>query len=213
MKVSELLSHQGGLSHWNSNYFDVSFFESMPKDPYLQDYFSAILSEQEPNWQLKEGVFGYHTLSVGFYVNELLKRVDPKHRTIQRFFKEEIADPFSIDFHMGLPRVASIEDRVARLYNTSLPNSPKATQRTIPERDSHAHRAYTILKNFSPWRARYLEIPSAIGFVICLIVVVLSSDILCLRRMQVVLLNYLHCYLVQQLMDKLSSREEKSLKR
>ena len=35
---------------------------------------------------------GYHALTYGLYVDELLRRVDPKHRTMQRFIKEEIAD-------------------------------------------------------------------------------------------------------------------------
>ena len=37
---------------------------------------------------------GYHALTYGLYVDELLRRVDPKHRTMQQFIREEIADTF-----------------------------------------------------------------------------------------------------------------------
>jgi CubicO group peptidase (beta-lactamase class C family) len=46
---------------------------------------------------------GYHALSLGWYEAELLRRVDPQHRTLGRFFQEEIARPLGIEFYIGLP--------------------------------------------------------------------------------------------------------------
>lgn len=55
---------------------------------------------------------GYHAQSLGWYESQLLRRVDPKGRTIGRFFAEEIAEPLGVEFHIGLP--ASVDmDRVA----------------------------------------------------------------------------------------------------
>src|SRR5947199_7338528 len=44
----------------------------------------------------------YHALSLGFYEGELLRRVDPQHRTLGRFFHDEIASPLGIDLYLRL---------------------------------------------------------------------------------------------------------------
>ncbi len=35
----------------------------------------------------------YHGVTMGMYANELVKRVDPKRRTLWKFFEEEFAKP------------------------------------------------------------------------------------------------------------------------
>jgi CubicO group peptidase (beta-lactamase class C family) len=42
-------------------------------------------------------------MTVGLYMQELIRRTDPAHRTLGRFFDEEIALPLGIDFYIGLP--------------------------------------------------------------------------------------------------------------
>lgn len=37
---------------------------------------------------------GYHTLTYGLYADQLVRRVDPKHRSLGDFFQQEIAQPF-----------------------------------------------------------------------------------------------------------------------
>lgn len=37
---------------------------------------------------------GYHALTFGWLVDQLIRRIDPKHRSVARFFREEIAIPF-----------------------------------------------------------------------------------------------------------------------
>ena len=36
---------------------------------------------------------GYHGVTLGFYQDALLKRVDTEHRSLSQFFDEEIAKP------------------------------------------------------------------------------------------------------------------------
>ena len=36
---------------------------------------------------------GYHITTIAMYMNELIRRVDPKHRPLHQFFKEEFAEP------------------------------------------------------------------------------------------------------------------------
>ena len=37
---------------------------------------------------------GYHALTKGFYENELVKILDPGHRSMRQFFQEEVTDAF-----------------------------------------------------------------------------------------------------------------------
>jgi CubicO group peptidase (beta-lactamase class C family) len=46
---------------------------------------------------------GYHAVTVGLYMQEIFRRVDPAHRTLGRFFRQEIAGPLGLDFFIGLP--------------------------------------------------------------------------------------------------------------
>ena len=36
---------------------------------------------------------GYHSVSIGLYHDQIVRRVDPKRRSLAQFFKEELADP------------------------------------------------------------------------------------------------------------------------
>ena len=42
-------------------------------------------------------------MTIGLYMQELIRHVDPAHRTLGRFFAEEIAKPLQIEFYIGLP--------------------------------------------------------------------------------------------------------------
>src|SRR5205814_9657048 len=60
---------------------------------------------------------GYHALTFGYLVGELVRRVTG--RPLERFFREEIAGPLGLDFHLGLP-----EAEEARLAPTLRPEMP-----------------------------------------------------------------------------------------
>ena len=36
---------------------------------------------------------GYHGFTIAMYMNELIMRVDPEHRRLETFFREEFAEP------------------------------------------------------------------------------------------------------------------------
>jgi CubicO group peptidase (beta-lactamase class C family) len=58
-------------------------------------------------------------MSIGLYMQEIIRRVDPSHRTLGRFFHEEIARPLGIEFYIGLP--PEIPDtRVAKVKTLSV---------------------------------------------------------------------------------------------
>ena len=92
--VRQLLSHQAGLSA-----IDESMDISTLADP---DLVAAALAKQAPAWD-PGTKHGYHGISLGWYESELIRRVDPHHRTIGEYFADEIAEPLDIEFYIGLP--------------------------------------------------------------------------------------------------------------
>ncbi|VDK46639.1 unnamed protein product [Gongylonema pulchrum] len=58
---------------------------------------SKILESQKPNWTPGQGV-GYHAMTFGWLVDQLVRRIDPKKRSLAQFFKEEIAQPHGKSF-------------------------------------------------------------------------------------------------------------------
>ena len=42
-------------------------------------------------------------MMIGLYVQELIRHVDPSHRTLGRFFHDEMAKPLNLEFYIGLP--------------------------------------------------------------------------------------------------------------
>jgi hypothetical protein len=61
----------------------------------------------------------YHAISLGFYEGEPVRRTDPAHRSLGRFFHEEIATPLGFEFYLGLPD-AIPHERLAPLEPPSL---------------------------------------------------------------------------------------------
>lgn len=72
------------------------------------DYMIRRLEEEEPFWGPGTR-HGYHAVTFGFTVGELVRRISG--RSLGTFFREEIAGPLGIEFWVGLP--AELEPRVA----------------------------------------------------------------------------------------------------
>jgi CubicO group peptidase (beta-lactamase class C family) len=92
--VRQLLSHQAGLFA-----LDERLDRSIVADP---DRLAVVLARQKPAWEPGTRQ-AYHGITLGFYESELLRRVDPRHRTLGRFFQDELADPLGLDFYIRLP--------------------------------------------------------------------------------------------------------------
>ena len=52
------------------------------------------LEQQSALWFIAGTKHGYHTISLGLYMNEVIKRADPKGRPIWVVFDEDIAQKF-----------------------------------------------------------------------------------------------------------------------
>lgn len=107
--VRQLLGHQAGLFA-----FDEQVDKSVIAD---LDRLAVVLARQKPVW--KPGTRqAYHALTLGFYESELLRRVDPHHRSLGQFFQDEIASPLGLDFYINLPESIP-NSRLAMLANPS----------------------------------------------------------------------------------------------
>jgi len=104
--VRQLLSHQAGLCA-----IDAPLTLTDLADP---DRVAAAIGAQAPAWTPGDQ-HGYHGITLGWYESELLRRVDPDHRTIGRYFADEVARPLGLDFWIGLPDDIPAE-RVAVLH-------------------------------------------------------------------------------------------------
>jgi CubicO group peptidase (beta-lactamase class C family) len=92
--VRQLLSHQAGL---------FAIDEPVGRDDLADfDRLAVILARQKPAWEAGTRQ-AYHALTLGFYEGELIRRVDPRHRSLGRFFQDEIAVPLGLDAYIGLP--------------------------------------------------------------------------------------------------------------
>jgi CubicO group peptidase (beta-lactamase class C family) len=88
--VRWLLSHRAGLQA----------LRTMLPPETLYDWraMCAALAEAEPC--LPPGTLGYHPVTFGWLVGELVRRADG--RSLGRFLREEIAEPLGADLHVGL---------------------------------------------------------------------------------------------------------------
>ena len=68
------------------------------------------LADTKPEWPIGS-THGYHAVTYGFLAGELVRRVDPEHRSIGRFVQDEIAGPLDVEFYIGLPE--ELEPRVS----------------------------------------------------------------------------------------------------
>lgn len=92
--VRQLLAHQAGLFA-----LDVPLDKSLVSD---LDRLAAVLARQKPAWEPGTRQ-AYHAITLGFYEGELLRRVDPQHRSLGQFFQDEIATPLRLAFYIRLP--------------------------------------------------------------------------------------------------------------
>jgi CubicO group peptidase (beta-lactamase class C family) len=113
--VRHLLNHQAGLP---------AVREPLPPGCFYDwALMTDALAREEPFW--RPGTRnGYHGLTFGFLVGEVIRRVSG--RTLGRFFADEVAGPLGLDFWIGLPE--EHEGRVA----PTIPADPPGPGDPVP---------------------------------------------------------------------------------
>ncbi|MCP9261704.1 Beta-lactamase domain-containing protein 2 [Dirofilaria immitis] len=92
--VGWIMNHRAGLAAFNE--------QITKKDAFDHEKIAEIIVRQKPNW-IPGTKTGYHAITYGWLVDQIIRHVDLKHRGIGTFFREEVAEKFGIDFHFGLP--------------------------------------------------------------------------------------------------------------
>ena len=113
--VRWLLTHQVGLP---------AIRKVLPPETlYDWDAMCAALAETEPWWEPGKQ-HGYHPMTFGFLVGEVIRRV--ANKSVGTMFREEIAEPLGADFHIGLG--AEHHHRVSPLIGSLIQTSSSSRQ-------------------------------------------------------------------------------------
>ncbi|KAL3418238.1 Beta-lactamase domain-containing protein 2-like protein 1 [Phlyctema vagabunda] len=128
IEVRHILSHTSGVSGWESpmSKMDMyNFEESVQK-----------LAEQKPWWEAGTAS-GYHSLTFGFLIGELVRRVTGK--TLKGFIADELATPASADFQLG------VRDNDIRRTSHIVPylTTPSAMSSSEPDSTSIAFKSFS----------------------------------------------------------------------
>ena len=107
--VRQLMMHRAGLPVFERKLGDDELFDHdararfLERQPQIPELFAPELAGEDWRTGRPAPPQAYHAVSRGLYSSELLRRVDPKHRSLGVFFRDEIARPLMIDFWIGLP--------------------------------------------------------------------------------------------------------------
>jgi CubicO group peptidase (beta-lactamase class C family) len=138
--VHMMLDHSVGVPSWHE--------PLKPGGAFDWDYMAERLAAEEPWW--KPGTRnGYHMISFGWTVGELVRRVSGK--SLGTFFQDEIAKPLGIDFWIGTPE--SVEPRVAPIlqYVAKAGEAPGAfVQALLDDRESLQAKSWLNTGGFDP---------------------------------------------------------------
>ena len=108
--VRQLLNHRAGLAAVRKPLAPETIFD--------WDAMCQALVEQEPWWP-PGTQHGYHAATFGWLVGELVRRISGK--SLGTFFRDELAGPLDLDFHIGLDEVH--DRRVAPLTAVAQPEA------------------------------------------------------------------------------------------
>lgn len=168
--IRQLLAHQAGLCA-----IDVPLSVGDLAD---LTYVDAVVAAQTPHWQAGE-YQGYHTYSMGWYMNGLMRHIDPYGRSIGQFLKDEIAKPLGLDMRLSLANespaeIKDIEGRLAHFYAPvpllsairNLGQLNRQFARAFIKRGSLTQRSFASpkMRGYEDWNQRPLrsiELPSS----------------------------------------------------
>ena len=82
--------------------------------------------------------YRYHAVTIGFLGGELVRRVDPLHRSFGTFVREELSMPIDSELHIGIPaenidvhqRIAPLVRKSSVKFEEVLPEMDEVTELT-----------------------------------------------------------------------------------
>jgi len=116
--VAQAVSHQAGIPAVDT---PLTLEQALAWDPIVE-----ALAAQAPLWELGSG-HGYHALTYGWIVGELLRRVTGKRPG--DLLAVEASEPLGLDLWFGLPE--SEEPRVSRIVGADPPTDPEVLKMAL----------------------------------------------------------------------------------
>ena len=107
--VGMILNHTAGLPALKTPVQEDGFYD--------WEYMTDLLENEEPFWNPGEET-GYHMMTTGWLIGELIRRISGK--SLGKFFNDEVSSPFNLEYWIGLPQ--SEVGRVAKV--TPFTSSP-----------------------------------------------------------------------------------------
>ncbi|CAD5232168.1 unnamed protein product [Bursaphelenchus xylophilus] len=92
--VEMILHHQAGLC-----LYEEPVTLEIASDPKAM---AKLIERQKPSWT-PGTKSGYHAVSFGWLVDQIVRHVDERGRGMADYIREEITEPYNIDFFLGLP--------------------------------------------------------------------------------------------------------------
>lgn len=106
--VGQLLSHQAGL---------LGIPGGVPEEVLLDSRkYAALLAEIPSYWPLGQHIVGYHCLSMGALMEELVRRVTGQE--LQEIYEQRIRGPLGVDAYLGQPEELEERYRPTQIINT-----------------------------------------------------------------------------------------------
>jgi len=90
--VGMILNHTAGLPAFATTVEQGGFFD--------WEYMIDLLENEEPFW-IPGKKTGYHMMTTGWLIGELIKRVTGK--SLGEFFNDEVSKPYNLEYWIGLP--------------------------------------------------------------------------------------------------------------
>lgn len=154
--VRWLLSHRAGLPAIRQDMPQHSLFN-------WQTFIQA-LEETEP-WWVPGTQHGYHALTFGYLVGEVIRRISGK--SVGQFLHTEVAEPLGADFFIGVPEAQDTRAAVTIPDLPPLPGDKTILDKILSDPTSMTTRVFTNpsrgpdVRNTRAWRAA--EIPATNG--------------------------------------------------
>ena len=89
IKISDVCQHRAGLA----NFPEAPFIKDTWTENIKTNNLGALIEKLEPTYpQLEKhgSKCEYHAFTRGWILNEIIRRIDPKHRTMDEIFREEV---------------------------------------------------------------------------------------------------------------------------
>jgi CubicO group peptidase (beta-lactamase class C family) len=146
--IGDLLSHQAGLSGIPNDWSAEAFFD--------REATAKRLAGMAPLWDLSEGGSGYHPITWGYLIDEVVRRATGV--LLAEHLHTRITKPLNIAFTLGVPEGA----RLAGLRKP--PSPPDLGELNAPTRAAFVNTWYSpgLVRGRDAWSE--LALPSAAGF-------------------------------------------------